>query len=73
MMGGMKIPAPLVTDRYLIPGEVAAMFSVDPRTVTRWREKGRLDSVRMFLTPGGAWRYNEADLLALRGSAGAGG
>jgi predicted site-specific integrase-resolvase len=53
-------------DVYLAPGEAASMFHVDPRTITRWRKQGRLDSVHAFQTPGGTWRYNEADLLKLQ-------
>ncbi|WP_304455899.1 BldC family transcriptional regulator [Nocardiopsis sp. YSL2] len=40
--------------RLLAPHEVAALFRVDPKTVTRWAKAGRLDSVR---TPGGHRRY----------------
>ena len=38
----------------LTPAEVAKMFAVDPKTVTRWARAGRLTSVR---TPGGHRRY----------------
>jgi hypothetical protein len=30
----------------LSPGDVAAMFRVDPKTVTRWAEDGKLASIR---------------------------
>ena len=40
--------------RFLTPGEVAAMFRVDPKTVTRWASQGRIPSIR---TPGGQRRY----------------
>lgn len=43
------------------PGEVAALFRVDPKTVTRWAQKGRLKS---FRTPGGHRRFREADVQA---------
>jgi hypothetical protein len=38
----------------LKPGEVAATFRVDPKTVTRWANEGRLTTVR---TLGGHRRY----------------
>lgn len=50
--------------RLLTPGEVAALFRVDPKTVTRWAAAGRIGSIR---TPGGHRRFRESevnDLLA---------
>jgi excisionase family DNA binding protein len=49
-------------DRFLTPGEVAALFRVDPKTVTRWAAAGRISSVR---TPGGHRRYRESEIRAL--------
>ncbi len=46
----------------LTPGEVAALFRVDPKTVTRWARDGRLSSVR---TLGGHRRYRAAEVHAL--------
>jgi hypothetical protein len=37
-------------ERLLTPGEVALMFRVDPKTVTRWASAGRIGSIR---TPAG--------------------
>jgi excisionase family DNA binding protein len=48
--------------RLLTPGEVAEMFRVDPKTVTRWAAAGRLRSIR---TPGGHRRFYEADVRAV--------
>src|SRR5215472_17031624 len=48
--------------RLLTPAEVAAMFRVDPKTVTRWAKDGKLTSVR---TLGGHRRYPEAEERAL--------
>ena len=48
----------------LTPAEVAELFRVDPKTVTRWAKAGRLDSVR---TPGGHRRYSRVQVLAMRG------
>jgi excisionase family DNA binding protein len=33
-------------ERLLTPAEVAAMFRVDPKTVTRWARAGKLSSIR---------------------------
>ena len=46
----------------LTPAEVAAMFRVDPKTVTRWAKAGRIQSIR---TLGGHRRYREAEVRAL--------
>lgn len=51
-------------DRLLTPGEVAAMFRVDPKTVTRWAASGRISSIR---TPGGHRRYREAEVRDMLG------
>jgi excisionase family DNA binding protein len=49
-------------DRLLTPGEVAALFRVDPKTVTRWAAAGRSSSIR---TPGGHRRFRESEVRAL--------
>lgn len=49
-------------DRLLTPGEVAALFRVDPKTVTRWAAAGRISSIR---TPGGHRRFRESEVRAL--------
>ncbi len=46
----------------LTPAEVAALFRVDPKTVTRWAKAGKLTSIR---TLGGHRRYREAEVRAL--------
>lgn len=46
----------------LTPSEVAALFRVDPKTVTRWAKAGKLTSIR---TLGGHRRYREAEVRAL--------
>jgi excisionase family DNA binding protein len=48
--------------RLLTPGEVAEMFRVDPKTVTRWAAAGRISSIR---TPGGHRRFRETEIKAL--------
>jgi excisionase family DNA binding protein len=62
------VPAPRpVTEALLTPAEVAALFRVDPKTVTRWAKAGRISSIR---TLGGHRRYREAEIrAALAGAA----
>lgn len=47
----------------LTPAEVAAMFRVDPKTVTRWANSGKLLSLR---TLGGHRRFRREDIEAAR-------
>ncbi len=49
----------------LTPGEVAALFRVDPKTVTRWAAAGKISSIR---TPGGHRRFRESEIRALLAS-----
>lgn len=49
-------------DRLLTPSEVAELFRVDPKTVTRWASAGRLSRMR---TPGGHSRFLESEIQAL--------
>ena len=46
-------------DRLLSPGEVADLFRVDPKTVTRWARQGRLPAL---YTLGGHRRYRWSDI-----------
>ncbi|MEV8635205.1 BldC family transcriptional regulator [Streptosporangium sp. NPDC051023] len=55
-------PEPVAVEPLLTPAEVATMFRVDPKTVTRWAKAGRLSSIR---TLGGHRRYREAEVRAL--------
>lgn len=48
----------------LTPAEVATMFRVDPKTVTRWAKAGKLTSIR---TLGGHRRYRESEVRELLG------
>ena len=50
-------PEPLLT-----PAEVASMFRVDPKTVTRWAKAGKLSAIH---TLGGHRRYRESEVRAL--------
>lgn len=47
---------PMETEKLLTPSEVASLFRVDPKTVTRWAKAGKLTSIR---TLGGHRRYRE--------------
>lgn len=49
-------------DLLLTPAEVAALFRVAPKTVTRWAQSGKLASIR---TLGGHRRYRSSDVRAL--------
>ncbi len=61
---------PAGAPQLLAPREVAALFRVDPKTVTRWAEQGRLTTVR---TLGGHRRFRADEVYALlRGSLTAG-
>ena len=55
---------PTESDPLLTPAEVAAMFPVNPKTVTRWARGGNLSSIR---TLGGHRRYRESEVRALLG------
>jgi len=50
------------TERLLTPHQVAVMFRVDPKTVTRWASSGRIGFIR---TPGGHRRFRETEIRAL--------
>ncbi len=49
-------------EELLTPAEVAALFRVDPKTVTRWAKSGKLTSIR---TLGGHRRYRAVEVYAL--------
>lgn len=50
------------TETLLTPSEVATLFRVDPKTVTRWAKAGKLASIR---TLGGHRRYRESEVRLL--------
>ena len=57
------MPAPTPgAEALLTPSEIAVMFRVDPKTVTRWAKAGKLTSIR---TLGGHRRYRETEVRAL--------
>ena len=46
----------------LTPSEVASLFRVDPKTVTRWAKAGKLTPIR---TLGGHRRYRKSEVQLL--------
>jgi excisionase family DNA binding protein len=48
--------------RLMTPAEVAAVFRVDVKTVTRWANAGKLTSIR---TLGGHRRFRESEVMSL--------
>lgn len=58
---------PLTPEPLLLPGEVARLFRVDPKTVTSWANNGRLRCIR---TPTGMRRYYQADVEAFLNAGG---
>jgi excisionase family DNA binding protein len=46
-------------DTLLTPSEVAAMFRVNPKTVTRWARAGKISAVR---TLGGHRRFRASEI-----------
>jgi excisionase family DNA binding protein len=51
-------------DALMTPAEVAALFRVDPKTVTRWANAGKLSPMK---TLGGHRRYSTSEIRNLVG------
>lgn len=49
------------TERLMTPSEVAEVFSVNPKTVSRWEKTGRISCIR---TLGGHRRFRSSDIRA---------
>ena len=49
----------MAENELLTPGEVAVMFRVNPKTVTRWARAGRISAVR---TLGGHRRFRASEI-----------
>ncbi|GAB3247803.1 hypothetical protein GCM10027425_03880 [Alteromonas gracilis] len=61
-LGDRAMVRPNETETLLTPAEVAAMFRVDPKTVTRWAQAGKLSAIR---TLGGHRRYLQSEVQQL--------
>ena len=55
----MAVEAPMAEHELLTPAEVAVMFRVNPKTVTRWARAGRISAVR---TLGGHRRFRASEI-----------
>lgn len=53
---------PKTAPTLMTPGEVAKIFRVDPKTVTRWATSGKLRHTR---TPGGHVRFYRDEIMAM--------
>jgi excisionase family DNA binding protein len=51
-----------VTEKLLTPGEVAELFKVNPKTVTRWARAGKITAIR---TLGGHRRFRVEEIRSL--------
>ena len=58
----MSIYRPAGQEVLLTPAEVAKLFRVDPKTVTRWAKAGKLTAIR---TLGGHRRYRQSEVQNL--------
>ncbi|MCC7078229.1 MAG: helix-turn-helix domain-containing protein [Acidimicrobiia bacterium] len=54
-----RSPVPLEEDELLTPAEVARLFRVNPKTVTRWARSGKIQAIR---TLGGHRRFRASDI-----------
>ena len=61
----MNMQRSLDQEILLTPAEVAKLFRVDPKTVTRWAKAGKLTAIR---TLGGHRRYRKSEVQSLLGS-----
>ena len=58
----MSTYRPVEQEVLLTPAEVAKLFRVDPKTVTRWAKAGKLTAIR---TLGGHRRYRQSEVQNL--------
>lgn len=56
-------------EELLTPSEVAAMFRVNPKTVTRWARSGKISAIR---TLGGHRRFKASEIRKFLEDAGEG-
>lgn len=53
------MPEEIAPDALLTPAEVAALFRVNPKTVTRWARAGKIAAIR---TLGGHRRFRASEI-----------
>ncbi|RIK10371.1 MAG: MerR family DNA-binding transcriptional regulator [Acidobacteria bacterium] len=58
-MADRSTPGRPEQEALLTPSEVAAMFRVNPKTVTRWARSGKISAIR---TLGGHRRFLESEI-----------
>jgi DNA binding domain, excisionase family len=51
-----------MSEKLLTPGEVAEMFKVNPKTVTRWARAGKISAIR---TLGGHRRFSADEIRGI--------
>jgi len=51
-----------MSDKLLTPGEVAELFKVNPKTVTRWARAGKITAIR---TLGGHRRFDAQEIRTI--------
>jgi excisionase family DNA binding protein len=56
---GTTVPEQSQPDPLLTPAEVAALFRVNPKTVTRWARAGKITAIR---TLGGHRRFRASEI-----------
>jgi excisionase family DNA binding protein len=56
----MQEPTTIDPGALLTPNEVAEIFRVNPKTVTRWAQSGKISAIR---TLGGHRRFNAAEIM----------
>ena len=57
-----QVPQHSEHEELLTPSEVAAMFRVNPKTVTRWARSGKISAIR---TLGGHRRFRKSEITRI--------
>ena len=57
-----QVPQNSEQEELLTPSEVAAMFRVNPKTVTRWARSGKISAIR---TLGGHRRFRKSEITRI--------
>ena len=61
LLGTLNAEEDDMAEKLLTPGEVAALFRVNPKTVTRWARAGKITAIR---TIGGHRRFRADEVQA---------